>query len=262
MKRPLFHVGFSLLFCALAVVGALKPVLAASGSGEKTLIVSAAASLTNAFGEIGNKFELLNPGTKVIFNFGASGALLRQIEQGAPVDVFASADQTTMDQAAQKNLIVTGTRRDFTGNELVLIIPGGSTAGIATLKDLDSKQISKITLGNPATVPAGRYAREVLTREGLWEKLKDRFIFGESVRQVLDYVSRGEVDAGLVFATDALVARDSVRVALKAAQHDPITYPIAVVSSSNNEEPAKRFVDLVLGEEGREVLSKYGFSKP
>jgi molybdate transport system substrate-binding protein len=167
-----------------------------------------------------------------------------------------------MNQAAEKGLIVPGARKDFAGNELVLIVPTGAKTSVKALKDLTAKDIGKIALGNPQTVPAGRYAQEVLTNEGLWEELKPKFIFGESVRQVLDYVSRGEVDAGFVFATDAVVAKDHVKEVLEAAQHKPITYPISVIGSTKNKDLATRFVDFVLSREGEEVLSKYGFKKP
>jgi molybdate transport system substrate-binding protein len=235
--------------------------VAAASAGQE-VIVSAAASLTNAFGEIGKKFESANPGTKVVFNFGASGALLQQIDKGAPVDVFASADQKTMDQAAEKGLIISGTRKDFVRNELVLIVPHGAKTPVKALQDLSASGIGKVALGNPETVPAGRYAQEVLTSEGLWDELKPKFIFGESVRQVLDYVSRGEVDAGFVFATDAAIAKDHVSVALETMKHKPITYPISVVSSTKNKDLAKRFVDFVLSNESQEILSKYAFKKP
>ncbi len=253
MKRAIFYL-VSLLFLTFSFV--------AVASAEQELIVSAAASLTNAFGEIGKKFESANPGTRVVFNFGASGALLQQIDKGAPVDVFASADQKTMDQAAEKGLIISGARKDFVSNELVLILPHGAKTPVKALQDLTAGEIGKIALGNPDTVPAGRYAQEVLTNEGLWEELKPRFIFGESVRQVLDYVSRGEVDAGFVFATDAAVAKDTVSVALEATKHKPITYPIAVVGSTKNRDLATLFVNFVLSGEGREILFSYGFKKP
>jgi molybdate transport system substrate-binding protein len=256
MKRAVFYL--VPLLCSLI----LPFSFVVAASDEQELIVSAAASLTNAFREIGEKFESANPGTKVVFNFGASGALLQQIDKGAPVDVFASADQKTMDQAAAKGLIISGTRKDFVSNELVLIIPHGAKTPVKALQDLTTKEIGKVSLGNPETVPAGRYAQEVLTNEGLWEELKPRFIFGESVRQVLDYVSRGEVDAGFVFATDARVAKDHVSVAMETPKHKPITYPISVVGSTKNKDLARRFVDFVLSREGQEVLFTYGFKKP
>ncbi len=233
-----------------------------STSAEQELTVSAAASLTNAFGELGRKFESSNTGCKVIFNFSASGALLQQIDKGAPVDVFASADQKTMDKAVEKELILSGTCRDFVGNELTLILPVEGKTRIDALEDLNSKEICKIAIGNPETVPAGRYAQDVLTKKGLWEGLKPKFIFGESVRQALDYVSRGEVDAGFVFSTDAAVAKDKVRMALEAKEHQPITYQIGVVASSENKDLAQSFVDFVLSSAGREILIKYGFKEP
>ncbi len=256
MKRAIFYLvsllcNLILPFCFVVVAFA-----------EQELIVSAAASLTNAFGEIGKKFESASPATKVVFNFGASGALLQQIDKGAPVDVFASADQKTMDQAAEKGLIISGARKDFASNELVLIIPHGAKTPVKALQDLSAGEITMVAMGNPETVPAGRYAQEVLTGEGLWEQLKPKYIFGESVRQVLDYVSRGEVDAGFVFATDAAVAKDHVSVALEAPKHKPITYPISIVRSTKSKELARRFVDFVLSDEGREILFKYGFKKP
>jgi molybdate transport system substrate-binding protein len=228
---------------------------------EEDLIVSAAASLTNAFGEIGKKFEIGNPGVKVISNFAASGPLLQQIEQGAPVDVFASADQTTMDQAQEKNLVLPWTRKDFASNSLVLIVPMEAKNPIKTLEDLKMKAAARISLGNPETVPAGRYAKEVLMNNGLWEGLLPKFIFGNSVRQVLDYVSRGEVDAGFVFTTDAIQMKDKVRIVLTAEKHKPILYPIAVVAVSQRKELARKFIDFVQGKEGQEILSQFGFGK-
>ena len=231
-------------------------------SAEQELTVSAAASLTNAFPEIGKKFESANPGTKVIFNFAASGPLLQQIEQGAPVDVFASADQKTMDRAKEKNLILNDSRNDFVSNGLVLIVPAASKISIESVQDLTGKDVTKIALGKPETVPAGRYTREALTNEGLWESLGSKFIPGDTVRQVLDYVGRGEVDAGFVFATDAAVAKDKVRIVAVMEKHKPIVYPVAAVAATQKKELSQRFIDYVLSEEGREILSKYGFGKP
>jgi len=233
-----------------------------SALAEQELIVSAAASLTNVFGQIGRRFENANPGVKVIFNFAASGPLLQQIEKGAPVDVFASADQKSMDQAMEKNLILPETRKDFVSNKLVLIVPKDSRLPVKGLQDLGLEEVSKVCLGNPETVPAGRYTRELLSNEGLWETLKPKFIYGNSVRQVLDYVGRGEVDAGFVFATDAAIAKDKVRVVVAAEKLKPILYPVAVVATARAKETAQRFVDCVLSEEGREIFSRYGFGRP
>ena len=257
MKRKLV-VG---LMVALTFVG-LSWMKEAQALAEQELIVSAAASLTNAFQEVGQKFASANPGIKFVPNFAASGALLQQIEKGAPVDVFASADQKTMDQANEKKLILPETRKNFVSNGLVLILPAGSKVTIKSPQDLAAKEVAKIALGNPDTVPAGRYTQEALKNEGLWEKLSPKFIPADSVRQVLDYVSRGEVDAGFVFATDAAVARDKVQVVATLEKHQPILYPVAVVAATGKKALAQRFIDFVLSKEGQEILSKYGFGKP
>lgn len=251
------------IYCSVSAFVFVLGLLFVSGAfAEQELIVSAASSLTNAFGEIGTNFEKSNPDTKVIFNFAASGVLLQQVDKGAPVDIFASADQKTMDQAMEKNLIIPNTRRNFVSNELILIVPKAARTQVKTMEDLRTAKIEKIALGNPESVPAGRYTQEVLTNDGLWEDLKPKFIFGESVRQVLDYVNRGEVDAGFVFATDAAIAKDNVTVALEARKHKPISYPIAVIGATKNKDLANRFVEFVLSAEAQEILSKYGFKKP
>jgi len=253
--------------CLVATV-ALSSFLALQcfGNGaagaQQDLLVSAAASLTNAFRDAGKQFEEANPGVKIIFNFAASGALLQQIAKGAPVDVFATADQKTMDQAREKDLILAETRKDFVSNGLVLIVPKDSKLGIKGVKDLLDTKIARIAMGNPETVPAGRYAKEVLTKAGLWEDLKPKFIYAENVRQALDYVGRGEVDAGFVFSTDAIVAKEKVQVAAKAEGHQPIRYPVAVIAGTKKKEISQRFVDFLLGSQGQGILSRYGFGKP
>ena len=257
MKRKLV-VG---LMVALTFV-CLSWMKEAQAVAEQELIVSAAASLTNAFQEVGQKFASANPGIKVVPNFAASGALLQQIEKGAPVDVFASADQKTMDQANEKKLILPETRKDFASNGLVLILPAGSKAPIKSPQDLMAKEVTKVAVGNPDTVPAGRYAQEALKNEGLWEKLSPKFIPANSVRQVLDYVTRGEVDAGFVYATDATLAKDKVQVVATLTKHQPILYPVALVAGTQKKDLAQRFIDFVLSKEGQEILVKYGFGKP
>jgi len=229
---------------------------------DSELIVSAAASLTNAFPEIGKIFERQHPGTKVIFNFAASGPLFQQIAQGAPVDVFASADQKTMNQAQEKGLIVPASRKNFVSNTLVLIAPGKSSLPLTGLKDLAATGIKRVALGNPATVPVGRYTQEALTQAGLWETLKPKFIYGESVRQVLDYVSRGEVDAGFVFATDAAIAKRKVKTVAAVQGHQPIIYPVALVAASPKKALAQSLVDFIVSPAAQEIFQRYGFGKP
>lgn len=246
---------FMLLLGAMLLWGA--PVY-----GGQELIVSAAASLTNAFPEMGKLFEKQHPGSKIIYNFAASGPLLQQIAQGAPVDVFASADQKTMNQAQEKGLIAPASRKNFVSNTLVLIAPEKSGFPLAALGGLTAPEIKRVALGNPETVPVGRYTREALNQAGLWETLKPKFIYGESVRQVLDYVGRGEVDAGFVFATDAAIAQGKVKTVTAVQGHQPITYPVAVVAASQKQALAQSFVDFVVSPAAQEIFSKFGFGKP
>lgn len=253
---------FSLFVMAAFSIIWLSMLYTGKVSAQQELTVSAAASLTNAFTDVGKKFESANTGTKVIFNFAASGPLLQQIEQGAPVDVFASADQKTMDQAKEKNLILNDSRKNFVSNKLVLIVPATAKISIKSLQDLSTKDVTKIGIGKPETVPVGRYTQEALTNEGLWESLSPKFIPADSVRQVLDYVSRGEVDAGFVFATDAAIAKDKVRIVATMEMHKPIVYPVAVVAATRKKELSQRFIDFVLSKEGQEILSQHGFGKP
>ena len=261
MKRRVFN-KYLVVSIALSSFLALQCFGSSAANAQQELLVSAAASLTNAFEELGKQFEAANPGVKVIFNFAASGALMQQIDKGAPVDVFASADQKTMDQAKEKNLLLAETRKDFVSNGLVLIVPKDSKLAIKGVKDLSESKIARIAMGNPETVPVGRYAQEVMSKAGLWEGLKPKLIYAENVRQALDYVSRGEVDAGFVFATDAAVAKDKVQVAAVAEGHQPIRYPVAVIAGTKKKDLSQRFMDFLLGSQGQSILARYGFGKP
>jgi molybdate transport system substrate-binding protein len=228
-------------------------------AAEQELIVSAAASLTNAMKEVAGAFEKTHPGSKILCNFAASGSLLQQMDKGAPVDVFAAADQKTMNQAQAKKLIVPATRKNFVSNRLVLIVPLDSKLTVSGLQGLTGPQVKRLAVGNPATVPAGRYSKEALDKAGLWDKLSSKFILAESVRQVLDYVRRGEVDTGFVYSTDAAIAKGKVKVILAVTEHAPILYPIAVTVSTGKKALAQSFVDFVLSPPAQEIFKKYGF---
>jgi molybdate transport system substrate-binding protein len=226
------------------------------------LVVSAAASLTNAFKAVGEAFEHSKPGAKVIFNFAGSGPLLAQIRQGAPVDVFASADEETMDRAATTALLDDATRVDFAQNTLVLIVPSGATQTPTQLNALTGASYARLSTGTPSTVPVGHYTVGAIEKAGLTTALQLKWIYAESVRQVLNYVSRGEVDAGFVYRTDALVERDKTRIALTVPTITPVRYPIAQIASSTNPTLAKDFIAFVRSAPGQEVLHRFGFSKP
>jgi molybdate transport system substrate-binding protein len=246
---------FRLLSCVLA----LALPLAASA---QQLTVSAAASLTDAFKELAPKFEAATPGATLRFNFAASGALLQQIAQGAPVDVFASADQETLDRAAAQQFIDPDTRRNFASNSLVLIEPAKDGPNLKTLQDLSGAAVKRIAIGKVETVPVGRYTQQALESARLWQVLQPKFVQGDSVRQVLDYVSRGEVEAGFVYRTDAAIMGDKVHIVLTATGHAPVSYPVAVVSESRQKALAKDFVAFLASDAAQQVLAKYGFGKP
>ena len=226
------------------------------------LIVSAAASLTNAFTDIGQEFERAHAGTKVLFNFGGSGQLLQQIAKGAPVDVFASADQETMDQAESQGLIETGSRFDFVRNALVVVVPIDSKLSVSSLEQLTKNEFRHIAIGNPDSVPIGRYSKSVLVASGHWNALEPKMVNTQNVRQSLDYVARGEVEAAFVYRTDAAILPDKVRVALEVPTPKPILYPIATIKGAANISSAKEFVAFVGSVPARRILQKYGFGKP
>jgi molybdate transport system substrate-binding protein len=236
--------------------------LTASVAQAADLTVSAAASLSNALRELGPLFEARNPGTSVVFNFGASDTLLAQIARGAPADVFASADQETMDRADAQKLLMAGSRRNFVANTLVMVVPADSTLGLRAPADLQKPAVKRIAIGNPASVPVGRYAKGALEAGKLWAAVEPKAVFAQNVRQALDYVARGEVEAGFVYATDAAIMKDKVKVIVTVPTDTAITYPIASVAGSPNPEAARRFLDFVLTPAAQAVLARYGFGKP
>ena len=228
---------------------------------ETELLVSAAASLTESFKEIGKSFMAKNPGVKVSFNFAATGPLLQQIAQGAPADVFASADQESMDKAEKGGLVLPGSKVDFVGNSLVLIAPV-NLPGVTGLGDLNSGRVQRIAMGNPDSVPVGRYTKAALEKRGLWEALASKCVMGISVKQALEYVMRGEVEAGFVYATDGAAAKDKVRVVAEIPTDKAIVYPVAVVARSVNKEKGQSFLLYLQSPEAQGILAKYGFTRP
>jgi molybdate transport system substrate-binding protein len=232
---------------------------AAQKSGE--ILVSAAISLKNAFEEIGLIYEK-QTGILARFNLGASGLLQKQIETGAPVDVFASAGEKQMDELQSKGLIVSETRGNFASNALVLVVPARSKVSLHSFADLARPEVVRVAIGSTKTVPAGQYAQEALKNLSLWDKLQPRLIFAENVRQVLDYVTRGEADAGILYASDMAGVHGEAIVAAFAPKgsHSPIQYPIAVVKQTEKLSDSRRFIDLVISRTGQTILKKFGFA--
>jgi len=247
----------------------LRPLAAASislglisAANAAQVLVGAAASLTNAFKAIAQAYEASHPNVTVRVSFAASDVVLQQIINGAPVDVFASADQTAMDKAAAAHVIDVSTRKDFVQNEVVLIAPIQAGTAINNVADLKSSKVTRVTIGNPATVPVGRYTQAALQMSGDWAALESKLVNAQNVRQALDYVVRGEVDAGFVFGTDAVVAADKVRRVQSVATPQPVRYPIALTKRSNRSPEAQALQDFILSDQGQAILAKFGFKKP
>lgn len=238
----------------------LALALAWNSAKAEELTVSAAASLVDAFGEIATAYERENPGTDVHLNTAASGVLLQQIRQGAPADVFASADDFTMDEAARLKLIDPAQRHVFARNSLVVVVPPATGAAPKQLTDLAAPTVKRIAVGNPESVPAGRYTRTALQAARLWQPLSPKFITTQNVRQALDYVARGEVDAGFVYGSDASALKQRVRVAFTVPVAEPINYPIAPVARSPRTAQARAFIAFVRSPAGQAILVRHGFS--
>ena len=239
-------------------------LLAAPGATAQEVILSVAVSLKDATEELGRGFMAAHPGVTLRYNFGASGDLQKQIEAGAPVDVFLSAAQRQMDELEKQKLIVGASRRAFARNALVVIKPADSRIDIAKPADLLEARVGRIVIGSPKTVPAGQYAEESLRALGLWDRLQPKLVFSENVRQALDYVARGEVDAGFVYTTDAASRAQGVKEAFRPPDdsYRPVVYPGAVVAASKQAALARAFLDLLGSPEGRAVLARFGFQPP
>ena len=223
------------------------------------LTVSAAASLTEALREIATRFEASRPGVTVRLNFAASGPLLQQIVQGAPADVFVSADEETVTRGVLAQVLDANSRRVFAANTLVLIRPLKDAQGLASPADLVRPEFKRIAIGKPATVPAGRYTQQALVAAGVWHLLQAKLVPSDSVRQVLDYVSRGEAEAGFVYRTDAALMATKVHVVGTVGGHVPIRYPAVVVSASPLKALAGDFVAFLSAPVAQAILAQRGF---
>jgi molybdate transport system substrate-binding protein len=227
---------------------------------EVELTVSAAASLTDALNEIKTSFEGDNPNIDVTFNFGSSGTLQQQILQGAPTDIFFSAAEDKFDELVDKGLIDQDNGVDLVGNQIVLVTPKESNKGIESFSDLKDKA-QKISIGTPETVPAGMYAKEMLENMDEWDDVENKIVFAKDVRQVLTYVETGNVDAGIVYNTDALISsKVNVLAAAEEGTHTPIIYPLGIINESKNTEEAKLFYEYMQSKKALAILEKYGFS--
>ncbi|WP_370575030.1 molybdate ABC transporter substrate-binding protein, partial [Methanomethylovorans sp.] len=224
------------------------------------ITVSASAVLTEVFTDMEKEFETDNPEIDIIMNFGNVGSLRMQIEGGAPIDIYAPADANHMDILASEGLIYNDSRKDFAGNSLVLIVPKGNVLNLTGMEDLNKPEVKRIALSDTEASAVGRYAKQSLIEEGLWDSVQNRLLTGDTVKNSLVYVERGEADAGFVFMTDVSSAKPgTIEIVTTIPVSTPITYPIAVVSSTSHPEESRMFIDFVTGEKGKSILEQYGF---
>lgn len=217
--------------------------------------------MKDALDEVDRDYAAANPSVSIANNYGASGTLQLQIEQGAPVDIYLSASPKQMDELQAKGLLLEGTRRNLLRNEIVLIVPKDSSSHISSFQSLARPDVKPIALGEPATVPAGEYAKEVLTYFDLYGVVRPKALLAKDVRQVLTYVETGDVEAGIVYSTDAASSSKVTVVATApAASHAPAIYPVAVIKRTENPPAARAFEDFLLGARASAIFQKYGFA--
>lgn len=271
MKSNGKNIVILVMFCLLTVVFAGCGNTSQENSSQKIekqqeVYIIAAASMTDAIKEIGANYEKEHPNVKLTYNFGSSGALQTQIEQGAPADVFISAAQKQMNALDEKGLIDKFTRKDLLENKVVLIVPKDSELALNDFADVATDKVNKIALGEPKAVPVGQYSEEIFSNLKILDAMKQKAVYASDVRQVLGWVETGEVDCGIVYATDAAISdaaiSDKVKVLMEAPEntHKPVVYPIAMVNSSKNPDVAKDFIAYLSQDAQKNILAKYGFN--
>ena len=242
--------------------GASQPPAPKAADAPKPveLNISAAVSMKDALAEIQTNYQKKAPHVKLVYNLGASGSLQKQIEQGATADIFISAAPKQMNELAAKNLVINATRKNLLENKLVLIVPKDSTLSISKLEDLQNDAVKQISIGETKVVPAGQYAEQALKKLGVWDKVQRKIVFAKDVRTVLTYVDTGNVDAGLVYKTDAAASKKVKILAIAPdGSHAPIIYPAAVLTGTKNQKATEEFLSYLAGPEGKSVFEKHGF---
>lgn len=240
-----------------AIAAALSGILLmASVASAAELQVAVAASLKEAMNELIRKYRAQNPGVSCRANFGASGTLAKQIENGAPADLFISASREWVDYLKQRNLLDPASVGTLAGNALVFA--GTTRAKVATMSDMAA--LSRLAIGSPKSVPAGGYAEEALKKSGQWASLENKLVMARDVREALMYAERGEVDGAFVYRTDALLARQArILFTVPEALHSPIVYPMGLTVAGSKKPEAQAFLRFLRSPEAKKVLSRYGF---
>jgi molybdate transport system substrate-binding protein len=267
-SSTVFVLVISIILLLSGCVGSAGKNGSSSQTSSKTaetieLTISAAASLTDALKEIQHSYESTHTGIKLNFNFGGSGALEKQIEQGAPSDLFLSASTKNMKSLVDQQLIDTKKQKTWLTNELVAVIPADGTMNIASVTDLTKKEVKKVAIGIPESVPAGNYAQEALTKAKLWDTLQSKLVQAKDVRQVLQYVETGNADVGFVYKTDALTSQKAkIAFEVDPKTYSPVEYPIGIVKASKHIQEAEDFYAYLQSQESLNIMAKYGFTIP
>ncbi len=262
MNRRRFFALIAGIFVSFFTVVGCNQITSTSPTNQSVeLTVSAAASMQDAIKEVGEVYQKEKPNTTITYNFGSSGTLTQQIKQGAPVDIFISANEKFINELNKENLLLPETRKNLLKNDVVLIVPNkANIVNISNFQQLTNSNIKRFSIGEPESVPAGEYAKQVLTSLKIYDQLKPKTVFAKDVRQVLSYVELGNVDAGIVYATDAKIS-NKVKIVATASEntHKPIIYPVAAIKRTQNPQAAKEFIQFLNGDRAKDTFKKYGF---
>jgi molybdate transport system substrate-binding protein len=261
--RSVTVIAIALFMLIMTACNQEAPPIQKNSTPKKVEIsVLAAASLSDVMKEIETKYESSHPNVDLVPSFASSGKLKQQIEQGVPADLFFSASSKEMDALLQKDMIDPNYHSDLLSNDLVLIVPRDSKVKIKGFTDLKAPSIKTISVGQPETVPAGKYAKQALEKMNLWKDVQSKLVFAGDVRQVLTHVKTGNADAGIVYKTDAATTTEVTVVAtFDPKSHQPIVYPIGVLKTSKHPKQTQDFYQWLHSPQAMEIFQKYGFKK-
>lgn len=250
----------SLIFACSLSLGCSHPVVSNEQSNSGEIVVAAAADLAPAFEELGKKFEQ-STGVKVIFSFGSTGTLAQQIENGAPMDLFAAANVEYVDRLERADLILPETKAMYARGRITMWTAADSKLRIDRLEDLAAPEVERIAIANPEHAPYGAAAREAMQRAGVWDAVKPKLVFGENVRQTLQYAETGNVEVAIIALSLSIQSKGRWTL-IPQELHKPIDQALAVIKGSKNEAGARRFAIYINSLEGRSVMRRYGFALP
>ena len=260
ISRPEWRLAVvALLIALLCAISACKDK-PSNTSNSHELTVAAASDLTPAFEEIGREFESVHK-TKVVFVFGSTGLLTKQIENGAPMDLFIAANVSYVEQLEQKGLIIPGSKAIYARGRITLWTPAESNLRLLGIEDLSRPEVQRVAIANPDHAPYGLAARQALETAGIWERVRPKLVYGDNIRQTLQYAETGNVDVAIVALSLSTQSRGRWTL-IPEDLHKPIDQGMAIIKTTKNEPAARAFADFVNGPQGRAIMQKYGFTFP